>query len=69
MTAKGRTSSGGDFYLAKEKHLKQGENFQKLKTLLEIIFLYHWLFAKEFHKAFSKDLQKLTDWCKCGPKC
>jgi hypothetical protein len=26
--------------------------------LLEIIFLYHWLFAKEFEKTFPKDLQK-----------
>jgi hypothetical protein len=25
--------------------------------LFEIIFLYHWLFAKEFEKTFSKDLQ------------
>ena len=25
--------------------------------LLEIIFLYHWLFAKEFEKTFPKDLQ------------
>ena len=26
--------------------------------LFEIIFLYHWLFAKEFEKTFPKDLQK-----------
>jgi hypothetical protein len=26
--------------------------------LLEIIFLYLWLLAKEFEKIFSKDLQK-----------
>jgi hypothetical protein len=26
--------------------------------LLEIIFLYLWLFAKEFEKTFPKDLQK-----------
>jgi hypothetical protein len=25
--------------------------------LLEIIFLYHWLFAKEFEKSSPKDLQ------------
>jgi hypothetical protein len=29
-----------------------------LKMLLEIIFLYLWLFAKEFDKIFPKDLQK-----------
>jgi hypothetical protein len=28
--------------------------------LLEIIFLYLWLFAKEFEKIFPKDLQKQT---------
>jgi hypothetical protein len=26
--------------------------------LLEIIFLYHWLIAKEFEKTLPKDLQK-----------
>jgi hypothetical protein len=26
--------------------------------LLEIIFLYLWLFAKQFEKVFLKDLQK-----------
>ena len=35
----------------------------------EIIFLYHWLFAKGFEKTFSKDLQKQPEWCKYGPKC
>jgi hypothetical protein len=34
--------------------LKQGENFQNLKMLLEMIFLYHWLFAKEFEMTFPK---------------
>jgi hypothetical protein len=38
--------------------LKQGEKFQIIKMLLEIIFLYLWLFAKEFEKSFPKDLQK-----------
>jgi hypothetical protein len=48
----------GSFYLVKENHLKQGEEFQILKMLLEIIFLYLWLFAKEFENTFLKDLQK-----------
>jgi hypothetical protein len=38
--------------------LKQGEEFQILKMLLEIIFLYLWLFAKDFENIFPKDLQK-----------
>jgi hypothetical protein len=37
--------------------LKQGEKFQILRMLLEIIFLYLWLFAKEFEKIFPKYLQ------------
>ena len=43
--------------------------FKILKMPFEIIFLYHWLFAKEFEKTFTKDLQKQPKWCKCGPKC
>jgi hypothetical protein len=35
---------------------------------LEIIFLYHWLNAKEFEKTFPKYLQRQAKWCKCGPK-
>jgi hypothetical protein len=38
--------------------LKKGENFSKLENALEIIFLYHWLIAKEFENTFPKDLQK-----------
>jgi hypothetical protein len=49
----------GSFYLVKgKKHLKQGEEFQIMKMLLEIIFLYLWLFAKEFEMIFPEDLQK-----------
>jgi hypothetical protein len=29
-----------------------------LRMLLETLFLYLWLFAKEFEKVFLKDLQK-----------
>jgi hypothetical protein len=40
-----------------------------MKMPLEIIFLYHWLIAKEFEKTFpKKDLQKQAKWCKCGSK-
>jgi hypothetical protein len=28
--------------------------------LFEIIFLYHWIFAKEFEKTFPEDLQKTS---------
>jgi hypothetical protein len=52
LKAKGRISSGGAFIESKEKHLKQGEEFQILKMLLAIIFSYLWLFAKEFEKGF-----------------
>jgi hypothetical protein len=40
--------------------LKQGEEFQILKMLLAISFLYLWLFAKDFERIFPKDLQKQT---------
>jgi hypothetical protein len=38
--------------------LKQEEEFQILRMLLEIIFLYLSLFAKEFENVFPKYLQK-----------
>jgi hypothetical protein len=38
--------------------LKKGEKLSKLENALEIIFLYHWLIAKEFEKTFPNDLQK-----------
>ena len=66
LPAKGRTFSGGSFYLAKGKAFEKGENLSKLENALEIIFLYHWLIAKEFEKTFPKDLQKQAKWCKCG---
>jgi hypothetical protein len=49
LTAKGRTFSGGSFYLAKGKAFETGGEFFKIfKMLLENMFLYHWLVAKEF---------------------
>jgi hypothetical protein len=49
LTAKRRTSSGGSFYLAKGKAFETGGEFFKIfKMLLENMFLYHWLVAKEF---------------------
>jgi hypothetical protein len=38
LTAKGRTSSGGAFIEPKEKHLKKGENFEKLENALKRLF-------------------------------
>jgi hypothetical protein len=58
LKTNGRISLGGAFILSKEKHLKQGEEFQILRMLLEIIFLYLWLFVKQFEKVFPKYLQK-----------
>jgi hypothetical protein len=46
LKAKGRISSEG-FYLVKEKAFETREKF-------EIIFLYLWLFAKEFEKIFPE---------------
>jgi hypothetical protein len=55
---RGEFPKGELLFSQRKKHLKQGEEFQILKMLLEIIFLYLWLFAKEFEKTFPKDLQK-----------
>jgi hypothetical protein len=40
---RGEFHSGGVLFKSKEKHLKQGEKFQILKMLLEILFIYLWL--------------------------
>jgi hypothetical protein len=40
LKAKRRISLRGSLLYSKEKHLKQGEEFQILKMLLAIIFLY-----------------------------
>jgi hypothetical protein len=40
LKTKRRISSRGSFVKSKEKHLKQGEKFQILKMLPEILFLY-----------------------------
>jgi hypothetical protein len=42
----------------RETFEKGGRIFQNLEKPLKIIFLYHWLIAKEFEKTFIKDLQK-----------
>jgi hypothetical protein len=57
LTAKGITLFRGGFYLAKEKAFETGGKFSKkiLKMLFfEIIFIYHWLIAKEFKRLFQK---------------
>jgi hypothetical protein len=50
----------GSFYLVKGKEFETGGGISNLKMLLAFIFLYIWLFAKEFEKIFPKDLQKQT---------
>jgi hypothetical protein len=69
LEAKGRTSLRGSFYLVKGKAFETGGGISNLEMLAEIIFLYLWLFAKEFEKISPKDLQKLVKRCICGPKC
>jgi hypothetical protein len=68
LKAKRRISFRGSFYLVKEKAFETGGEFQILKMLLAILFIYLWLLAKVL-KSFLKDLQKQNKWCKCGPKC
>jgi hypothetical protein len=58
---RGEPLQGGAFYLAKRKAFETGGEFPKiLKMPFEIIFLYHWLFAKGFEKDFSKRFAKTT---------
>jgi hypothetical protein len=52
----------GELLFSQRKNIWNGggEEFQILKMLLAIIFLYLSLFAKDFEKVFQKDLQKQT---------
>jgi hypothetical protein len=59
LKTKRRISIPGEFCLkSKEKHLKQEEKFQILKMLLAILFIYLWLFAKDFEKIVPKEFAK-----------
>jgi hypothetical protein len=58
LKAKRRISLRGSFVKSKEKHLKQGRKFQILKMLLEILFIYLWLFAKRLWKKIPKEFEK-----------
>jgi hypothetical protein len=69
LIAKGRISSGELLFSQRKSIWNRGRIFKISKMLLEIIFLYHWLFTKEFEKTFPKDLQKQPKWYECGPKC
>jgi hypothetical protein len=66
---RGEFHSGGVLFSQRKSIWNRGRNFQILKMLLAITFLYLWLFAKDFENIFQKDLQKQNKWCKCGPKC
>jgi hypothetical protein len=57
LTAKGRTSLGGAFIEPKEKHLKQGENFQKLENAFCNHILIPLAICKRIWRDFPKDLQ------------
>jgi hypothetical protein len=59
-TLRGEFHLGGVLFKSKEKHLKQGRKIQILKTLLEILLLYLWLFAKILWKDFPKEFEKKT---------
>jgi hypothetical protein len=60
LKAKGIISSGELLFSQRKSIWNTGEEFQILKMLLAIIFIYLWLFAKNFEKIFPKDLQKQT---------
>jgi hypothetical protein len=46
----------GELLFSQRKSIwNRGRIFQNLENAFEILFLYHWLFAKEFEKTFPKD--------------
>jgi hypothetical protein len=61
---RGEFHSRGVLFSQKKSIWNRGEKFQILKMLLAILFIYPWLFAKDFEKIFQKNLQKHT----CGAK-
>jgi hypothetical protein len=59
----------GEFCLSQRKSIwNRGRKFQILKMLLEILFIYLWLFAKrlwkDFPKEFAKTKQVVQAWSK-----
>jgi hypothetical protein len=48
----------GEFCLVKGKTFETGGEFQILKMLRKILFIYLWLFAKELWKGFTKEFAK-----------
>jgi hypothetical protein len=53
LKAKGRIHSG-ELLFSQRKSIWNRGGISNLKMLLAIIFLYLWLFAKDFWKDFSK---------------
>jgi hypothetical protein len=59
LNTKRRISSSGSFVYVKGKAFETGgENFQILKMLLEILFIYHLTICKKTLKRFSKRVCK-----------
>jgi hypothetical protein len=58
LNTKRRISFRGSFVLVKGKAFETGGEFQILKMLLEILFIYLWLFAKGLWKGFTKEFAK-----------
>jgi hypothetical protein len=54
LNTKRRIFIKGEFCLSQRKTFETGGKFQILKMLLEILFMYLWLFAKGLWKDFPK---------------
>jgi hypothetical protein len=64
LNTKRKISLKGEFCLVKGKSIwNRGREFQILKMLLKISFIYLWLFAKEFPK-HCKTKQVVQTWSK-----
>jgi hypothetical protein len=58
LRAKGRTSSGGAFIQLKEKHLKQGENFQNLESAFWKSYFYTFGYLQKNLKTLFRKICK-----------
>ena len=52
-TLRGGSPSGGVLFSQRKSIWNRGRKFQILKMLLKILFIYLWLFAKDFEKNFQ----------------
>ena len=69
-TLRGESHLGGVLFSQRKSIWNRGRQFQILKMLCKLLFMYLWLFAKDLWNGFTKRICKNKNmWCKRGPKC